>query len=60
MKTAAAQDLTSQQERIISELRQRIATLALQQVETQLKSGLSEATQQQLIDRSIAMIGGPS
>jgi hypothetical protein len=32
----------------------------LQQVETQLKSGLSEATQQQLIDRSIAMIGGPS
>lgn len=60
MKASAAQDLTSQQERIVSELRQRIATLALQQVETQLKSGLSEATQQQLIDRSIAMIGGPS
>lgn len=60
MRASAAQDLNSQQERVINELRQRVATLALQQVESQLRSGLSEDTQQQLIDRSIAMIGGAS
>lgn len=60
MKAAAAQDLNSQQERIIAELRQRVADLALQQVESQLRSGLSNETQQHLIDRSIAMMGGAS
>jgi len=58
MRTAAAQDLSSQQERIVAELRQQIAAMAVQQVEYQLKSGLSQKTQRQLIDRSIANIGG--
>lgn len=58
LKAAEAQDLTRQQERVMMELRQRISALALQQVESQLKSGIAESTQQQLIDRSIASIGG--
>lgn len=60
IKAAAAQDLNSQQERIIAELRQRVVALALEQTESRLKSDLNENTQQQLIDRSIAMLGGQS
>lgn len=58
LKAAEVQDLTRQQERVMVELRQRIAALALESVEAQLKSGIAESTQQQLIDRSIASIGG--
>lgn len=58
LKAAAAQDLTSQQERIINELRQQVAAQAIQQVESQLRSDLNENVQQQLVDRSIAMLGG--
>jgi F-type H+-transporting ATPase subunit b len=58
LKAAAAQDLSSQQERVINELRQRVAAMAVQQVEARLKSDLSDGAQQQLIDRSIAMLGG--
>lgn len=58
LRTAAAQDLTSQQERIMVELRQRVVALAMQQVESELKSTMDESTQQQLIDSSIAMLGG--
>lgn len=60
LKATAAQDLTSQQDKVMTELRQRIATLAMQKVEDQLKSGLSDDTQKQLVDRSIAMMGGAS
>ncbi|MBD2462124.1 F0F1 ATP synthase subunit B [Oscillatoria sp. FACHB-1407] len=58
MRATAAQDLTSQQERVIRELRQRVVALAMQQVEQRLQSGLNPEAQQQLIDRSIAMLGG--
>jgi F-type H+-transporting ATPase subunit b len=58
MKAAAAQDLTTQQDRVMNELRQRIATLAMQRAEQQLRSEVGEETQRQLIDRSIARIGG--
>lgn len=57
MRATAAQDLNSQQERIIRELRQRVVTLAMQQVEERLRSGLNPDAQQQLIDRSVAMLG---
>ncbi|MDX2213301.1 MAG: F0F1 ATP synthase subunit B [Oculatellaceae cyanobacterium bins.114] len=58
MKATAAQDLSSQQERVIRELRQRVVALAMQQVEQRLQSGLSSDAQQQLIERSMAMLGG--
>lgn len=60
LKASAAQDLNSQQEKVMTELRQRIAALAIEKVEAQLKSGLSADTQKQLVDRSIAMMGGAS
>ena len=60
LKANAAQDLNSQQERVMTELRQRVAALAMEKVEAQLKSGLSADTQKQLVDRSIAMMGGAS
>ncbi len=60
LKAAAVQDLNSQQDRIMAELRQRVASMAMQQVESQLKSELNAESQQQLIDRSIAMLGGHS
>jgi F-type H+-transporting ATPase subunit b len=58
MKAAAAQDLASQQDKIVRELRQQVALMALQKVESRLQGGLSDRAQQELIDRSIAMLGG--
>jgi F-type H+-transporting ATPase subunit b len=58
MREAAAQDITTEQGRVMTELRQRTAVLALQRVESELPSRLNDSTQQQLIDRSIAMLGG--
>lgn len=60
MKAAAVQDLTTQQDRVLNELRQRIAALAMQKAEEHLRSQVGDDSQRQLIDRSIAMIGGPS
>ncbi|MGP1385845.1 MAG: F0F1 ATP synthase subunit B [Thainema sp.] len=58
LKTSAAQDLTSQQERIVAELRRRIATLALEKAESQLSDHLDDNVQQQLISHSIDRLGG--
>lgn len=58
MKEAAAQDMSSDQERVLNELRQRIAALALQKAEGDIQSRLDDDRQQRLIDRSIAMLGG--
>lgn len=58
MKAAAAQDLATQEDRVMAELRQRIAAMAVQHVESRLRSGLGDEAQQQLIDRSIATLGG--
>jgi F-type H+-transporting ATPase subunit b len=60
MKAAASQDLDSQQERVIRELRQRAVMMAVQQAEVSLKSDLNEDTKRHLIDRSVAMLGGGS
>lgn len=57
MRETAAQDLNTEQERIINELRQRIAALALQKAEGELPSRLSDESQQRLVDRSIALLG---
>lgn len=60
MKESAVQDLNSDRERAIRELRQRVAALAMQRVESQLRDHLDDSAQQQLIDRSIALLGGGS
>lgn len=56
MRQTAAQDLNAEREKAIAELRQRVAALAMQRVESQLRDVLDESAQQQLIDRSIAQL----
>ncbi|HYX15297.1 MAG TPA: F0F1 ATP synthase subunit B [Nostoc sp.] len=58
LRQTAAADLNTETERAIAQLRQRVATLALQKVESQLKGGIADDAQQSLIDRSIAQLGG--
>jgi F-type H+-transporting ATPase subunit b len=58
MKEAAGKDLDSEQEKVIAQLRQRVAILALEKVESQLGNLLDDEAQQKLIDRSIANLGG--
>jgi F-type H+-transporting ATPase subunit b len=58
LRDTAAQDLSSEQDRVIAELRKRIAAMAMERAETQLKAQLNDSTQQTLIERSIAQLGG--
>jgi F-type H+-transporting ATPase subunit b len=60
MKETANQDLNTERERAIAELRSQVAALAMQRVESQLKDRLDDSAQQNLINRSIAMVGGGS
>ena len=58
MKDDAARDLTSQRDRVVIELRQRVSALAVEKVEGQLRSQVDDGTQQKLIDQSIGLLGG--
>ena len=58
LKETAAQDLNTERERAITQLRQRVVDLALQKVESQLQTGVDDAAQQRLIDSSIALLEG--
>jgi F-type H+-transporting ATPase subunit b len=58
LKAVAVQDLNSEQEKAIAELRQKVAAMAIAKVESQLKGVLDDNAQQKLIDRSIAQLGG--
>jgi F-type H+-transporting ATPase subunit b len=60
LKEEANRDLNSERERAIAQLRQQVVAMALQNVESQLRSGVDDATQQKLIDNSIALLGGRS
>jgi len=60
LKETAAKDLDSDRDRAIAELRERVAAMAMQRVESQLIGHLDNSAQQQLIDRSIAILGGGS
>ncbi|MDF5725568.1 MAG: F0F1 ATP synthase subunit B [Rhizonema sp. PD37] len=57
MKDTAAADLNSEQDRAIAELRARVVAMALQKVESELRSGIADDAQHTLIDRSIALLG---
>ena len=57
MKAAAQQDLSSQQQRVMQELRQRVATLAIEKAKQQLPNRLDSEAQAKLIDQSIAQLG---
>lgn len=58
LKQSAAADLNTERERALTELRQRVAALALEKVESQMRSGIADDLQQAIIDRSIAQVGG--
>lgn len=58
MQDEAARDLTSQRDRVVVELRQRISALAVEKVEAQLRSQMDDELQQKLIDQSIGLLGG--
>ena len=58
LKATAVADLNSEQAKVIAELRQRVAALAIEKVETQLPQMLNDEAQNQLIDSSIARLGG--
>jgi len=60
MQETAAQDLNAERERAIAQLRQQVVSMALQKVESELRTGVDNTAQQKLIDRSIALLGGRS
>ncbi|MBD1860660.1 MULTISPECIES: F0F1 ATP synthase subunit B [Trichocoleus] len=60
IQVTGVQGTNADQERAIAELRQRAAALAVQRVESQIGNYLNDGAQQQLIDRSIALLGGNS
>jgi F-type H+-transporting ATPase subunit b len=60
MKASAAQDLAADQERVVTELRQRAVNLALEKVANELPGRLDGGSQQRLMDNAIAALGGRS
>jgi F-type H+-transporting ATPase subunit b len=57
MREAAAQELSSDQERVLADLRRRVAELALQRAEGELPARLNDDVQRRIVDRSISMLG---
>lgn len=60
LKASAVKELNSEQAKVVAELKKRVAQLALEKVEAQLRSRLDESAQSKLIDRSISQLGGRS
>jgi F-type H+-transporting ATPase subunit b len=58
LKAMAGQDLSSEEQRAIAELKKQVASLAIARVEAQLSGILDDSAQGKLIDRSIAQLGG--
>jgi F-type H+-transporting ATPase subunit b len=58
MKELAAADTNTEQDKAIAELRARVTKLAMERAEAQLKTLLTASAQSELVDRSIALVGG--
>ncbi|MBU6229067.1 MAG: F0F1 ATP synthase subunit B [Cyanobacteria bacterium REEB459] len=58
LRATAAQDLSTQETKVMRELQQRIAALAIARTEAELPQRLNEDLQRHLVDASIAMIAG--
>ncbi|MEM7770168.1 MAG: F0F1 ATP synthase subunit B [Cyanobacteria bacterium P01_E01_bin.6] len=58
LRADAQKDVSSQQDKIAAQLRKYVAERALVAAEEQCKAELNNDSQQQLINRSIAMLGG--
>ncbi|MBW4664680.1 MAG: F0F1 ATP synthase subunit B [Chroococcus sp. CMT-3BRIN-NPC107] len=57
MKQMAAQDLNTETDRAIADLRQQVVAKALQKVESQLRHQVDGNAEQKLLDRSITLLG---
>jgi F-type H+-transporting ATPase subunit b len=58
MQALAAADTSNEQDKAIAELRVRVTKLAMERAEAQLKNLLTASAQSELVDRSIALVGG--
>jgi F-type H+-transporting ATPase subunit b len=58
MRESAAKDMSNEESRVLGELKQRLVSLAIAEVESRLKSGLDPNVQGQLIDQNLAQLGG--
>lgn len=58
LKEMAGKDLSSEQEKAIAQLRERVVALALESAKSRLGGLLNEDAQGKLIDSSIAKLGG--
>ena len=58
MQQLAAASTDSEQDKAIAELRARVTALAIERAEAQLKDLLTASAQTELVDRSIALVGG--
>ena len=58
LKATAAADLSSEQDRAIAQLKSKVVEMALSKVESRMGEVLNDDKQRQLVDRSIANIGG--
>jgi F-type H+-transporting ATPase subunit b len=57
MKETAENDLNSERDKAIAQLRSSVVAMALKKVESELQTGIADDAQQTLIDRSIALLG---
>lgn len=60
LRESVTQDMDAERAKAIAELRQRVVALALQKAEAELPSRLNDDSQRDIVNRSIAMIGGAS
>jgi F-type H+-transporting ATPase subunit b len=58
LRETAAKDLGAEQDRVMGELQRRIAALAVEKAEADIKGRLTNNDQDRLIDRCIAQLGG--
>jgi F-type H+-transporting ATPase subunit b len=58
LKEVAGKDLSSEQEKAIAQLRERVVALALENAKSRMQNMLNDDVQRKLIDSSIAKLGG--
>ncbi|MDJ0567471.1 MAG: F0F1 ATP synthase subunit B [Pleurocapsa sp. MO_192.B19] len=58
LKEMAGKDLSSEQEKAIAQLRERVVALALESAKSRMDNILNDEAQRKLIDSSIAKLGG--
>ncbi|WP_295618105.1 F0F1 ATP synthase subunit B [Chamaesiphon sp. GL140_3_metabinner_50] len=58
MQELAAANTNTEQDKAINELRARVTAMAIERAQAQLQDLLTESAQSELVDRSIALVGG--